>query len=223
MRKKTKIYQYAFLLIGLFSLPILAFGQDLGSSNELFNNPKTKKTTKTPTKKAAPKKATVAKKTPPKIVPKTVRKTTPAKRKPTKTATKTQIAAKPPTATPPTNIVIKVGDKTTGDYDEFFERAIEEGNAARDERQYTKAEAAYLRAQSVKIKDSRAIYGLGNLYSDQQRWEEAERAYRAAIQLEPSGAEAYTALSFVLTQPISDANLADRYAEAEEAAPVAAP
>ena len=152
MRKKTKIYQYAFLLIGLFSLPILAFGQDLGSSNELFNNSKTKKTTKTPTKKAAPKKATVAKKTPPKIVPKTVRNTTPAKRKPTKTATKTQIAAKPPTATPPTNIVIEVGDKTTGDYDEFFERAIEEGNASRDERQYTKAEAAYLRAQSIKSK-----------------------------------------------------------------------
>ncbi|MDQ3322380.1 MAG: tetratricopeptide repeat protein [Acidobacteriota bacterium] len=62
------------------------------------------------------------------------------------------------------------------------------------------------------------IYGLGNLYSDQQRWEEAERAYRAAIQLEPSSADAYIALSFVLTQPISDTDLADRYAEAEEAA-----
>ena len=51
---------------------------------------------------------------------------------------------------------------------------------------YFKAEAAYRRAQELKSKDSRAIYGLGNIYSDQQRWEEAEKAYRQAIALEPT-------------------------------------
>ena len=103
-------------------------------------------------------------------------------------------------------------------YDERFETAIDEGNAARDERDYVKAEAAYLRAQSIGTRDARAVYGLGNLYSDQQRWEEAERAYRAAIQLAPDSPEAFIALSFVLTQPVNDTNLADRYAEAEDKA-----
>ncbi|HXG82621.1 MAG TPA: tetratricopeptide repeat protein, partial [Pyrinomonadaceae bacterium] len=116
------------------------------------------------------------------------------------------------------NAAIKVEQAAKPAYDELFERTIVEGNAARDAREYVKAEGAYLRAQSMATKDSRAVYGLGNLYSDQQRWEEAERAYRAAIQLEPSSADAYIALSFVLTQPISNTNLADRYAEAEDAA-----
>lgn len=102
------------------------------------------------------------------------------------------------------------------EYDEAFERAIEEGNTARDNREYARAEAAYLRAQSVITKDARAVYGLGNLYADQQRWEEAERAYRTAIRLEPTSPDAYVALSFVLTQPIAGANLADRYSEAEK-------
>jgi len=106
----------------------------------------------------------------------------------------------------------------TENFDEQFEQAIENGNAARDEREYAKAEVTYLRAQSFKIKDSRAIYGLGNLFSDQQRWEEAEHAYRTAIQIEPNSPEAYIALSFVLTQPISSTNLSDRYAEAEQLA-----
>jgi tetratricopeptide (TPR) repeat protein len=223
MREKTKIYQYAFLLIGLLCLPTFAFGQDLGSSSGLFSNPKTKKTTKTPPKKTAPKKIAASKKTPPKTQPKatpktapqTARKITPIKPKTAKNTTKTPVADKQPVKTPPPNIVITVGKETTGDFDELFERAIEEGNVARDERQYVKAEAAYLRAQSIKIKDSRAIYGLGNLYSDQQRWEEAERAYRTAIEIEPTAPEAYIALSFVLTQPIMGGDLAERYTEAE--------
>lgn len=59
---------------------------------------------------------------------------------------------------------------------------------------------------------------MGNLFSDQQRWEEAERAYRQAIQLEPNSPEAHIALSFVLTQPVVGSNLADRYTEAEKMA-----
>lgn len=209
MRKNFRIFKCG-LLIALM-MPVVALGQDLGSSSGLFNNPKAKTTAKTPPKKAAPKpKKTVA----------AVRK--PA-RNPNKTKTAKRTAKKPPSVnqeTPliNTNLVITVGDKSSGDFDEFFEKAIEEGNAARDDREYTKAEAAYLRAQSIKTKDSRAVYGLGNLYSDQQRWEEAERAYRTAIEIEPTAPESHVALSFVLTQPIIGGNLADRYAEAEKLA-----
>jgi superkiller protein 3 len=143
---------------------------------------------------------------------------------PTNTAKKSNapVAVNQPVKTPPqnnqTNIVIKAGKSAGSEYDEFFEQAIAEGNAARDARDYMKAEGAYLRAQSLKTKDSRAIYGLGNLYSDQQRWEEAERAYRTAIELEPDSADAHIALSYVLTQPIAGTNLSDRYSEAEKMA-----
>lgn len=113
---------------------------------------------------------------------------------------------------------IPVGPPTTGEFNELFEREIDEGNTARDERNYVKAEGAYLRAQSLKTGDARAIYGLGNIYSDQQRWEEAERAYRTAMKMEPSSWESYIALSFVLTQPIPVADLGERYEEAEKIA-----
>lgn len=127
-------------------------------------------------------------------------------------------STKPIAPLQPTNIVITVGEPTTGEFNEFYERAIEEGNRARDVRNYTQAETAYLRAQSLKAGDSRAIYGLGNLYSDQQRWEEAERAYRTALQLDEKAPEISIALSFVLTQPIAGTNLSGRYKEAETAA-----
>lgn len=240
------IYRYVLMTAFFAFTPVLVFAQDLGSSSALFNapNPKTK-TTKAAVKKAAVKKTPSAK-SPPAVQPnkkltaKAKPKTeTPVASKKAKTAaaiakTKNnspdaakkqivsdkQISSKttPKTVAP---VAAKVEQPIAPEkpvYDELFERAIDEGNAARDDREYVKAEGAYLRAQSMATKDSRAVYGLGNLYSDQQRWEEAERAYRAAIQLEPAGADAYTALSFVLTQPINGTNLADRYAEAEDAA-----
>lgn len=122
------------------------------------------------------------------------------------------------TPKPKNDIVITVGQPTSGEYNELFDRAIDEGNDARDERNYVRAEGAYLRAQSLKPGDARAIYGLGNLYSDQQRWEEAERAYRTVMKLEPSASESYISLSVVLTQPIPVTDLAERYEEAEKMA-----
>lgn len=122
------------------------------------------------------------------------------------------------TSRPKNDVVITVGQPTSGEFNELFERAIDEGNIARDERNYVRAEGAYLRAQSLKTGDARAIYGLGNLYSDQQRWEEAERAYRTAMKMEPSSPESYIALSFVLTQPIPANDLSERYEEAERIA-----
>ena len=215
-------YKYALIAIGLMCLPMIAFGQDLGSSSGIFSNPKTKKSTvKTPPKKNASKPA-AARRIVPKAKP-SPRTTRTAAKSRTKLPTKTP--AKVPTETavierpkPSSDIVIIVGDNSSGDFNEIYENSIEEGNAARDAREYTKAESAYLRAQSLQNKDSRAVYGLGNLYSDQQRWEEAERAYRTAMQIEPTAPESYIALSYVLTQPIIGTNLAERYTEAEKLA-----
>ncbi len=232
MIKDVKFYQYGLLLICFIIASSNALGQDLGSSNGLFNssNPKTSKTT---VKKATPKKTSpTASQKPvskPRPIAKVEKSTT---KKPTKSNKPEKMVkinkSKPPSTAlipkpqppPQNNIVIKVGQPipATENFDDLFEQAIADGNAARDERNYDKAEAAYLRAQSLKNRDSRAVYGLGNLFSDQQRWEEAERAYRAAVQLEPNSPEAYIALSFVLTQPISAANLGNRYAEAEQLA-----
>ena len=211
--------------------------QDLGSSNGLFRSPDP-----APKKKPAPAKKTVVKKTalnsvstakkaPVKNVTKSPVKTTNgtasnAAKSTARTgaaSSRANSAAKSAASSgakilPEKSVIITVGQPKNDEFNEDFERAIEEGNLARDERNYTKAEAAYLRGQKIKTKDSRAVYGLGNLYSDQQRWEEAERAYRTAVQLEPDNTDAHIALSFVLTQPITGTNLSARYGEAEKMA-----
>ncbi len=221
MLRDLRIYKYGLILVAFVCFTTMAFGQDLGSSSGLFSNPKTKK--------AAPKvkSAATARRTAPKPRPnaRNARNTARTKtRKPPVVLTEppAEIAVteipKMPEPKPSSSVVIKVGDKTTGDFNEIYENSIEEGNTARDSREYMKAESAYLRAQSLQNKDSRAVYGLGNLYSDQQRWEEAERAYRTAMAIEPTAPESYIALSFVLTQPIIGVNLAERYTEAEKMA-----
>jgi Flp pilus assembly protein TadD len=200
--------------------PIYVFSQDLGSSSGIFSPTYSSKNTSSNSTKTTKPKTNSVKKPAPKPVAKTNKpertatKTT--KPRETVSTTKTQPTVNKPQ--PQSNLVITVGDKTTGDFNELFEQSVEEGNTARDERNYLKAEAAYRRAQNLKSKDSRAVYGLGNIYADQQRWEEAEQAYRQAISLEPGAASAYIALSYVLTQPIVAENLSDRYEEAERTA-----
>ncbi len=101
---------------------------------------------------------------------------------------------------------------------EEYENLILQGNTARDDRDYLTAEAAYNKAKLLKPTDSRAVYGLGNLYSDQLRWQEAERQYRLSIEMTPNDAVAHIALSYVLVQPVTAPNLGDRYEEAEKLA-----
>jgi superkiller protein 3 len=222
----TKVFgRYGFLLIFacLVFSPVYAYSQDLGSSSGIFRSPNpTSKNTSTAPKTTKPKtsSAPVKKNTPKPAAKTTVKQTRSTKTtKPRETVSKT--AVKQTTVynpQPQSSIVITVGNPTSGNFDELFEQAVEEGNTARDERNYLKAEAAYRRAQNLKSKDSRAVYGLGNIYADQQRWEESEKAYRQAILLEPDSSGAYVALSYVLTQPIVSSNLSDRYAEAEKTA-----
>jgi tetratricopeptide (TPR) repeat protein len=59
-----------------------------------------------------------------------------------------------------------------------FEEMLSQGNELRDARRFAEAEAAYGGILKIKPKDGRAAYGLGNIYFDQQRWDEAERNYR---------------------------------------------
>lgn len=93
--------------------------------------------------------------------------------------------------------------------------ALEEGNAARDERDYAKAERAYRTALKLNPRDARAAQGLGNIYIDQQRWDEAEKAYRQALAFSSSNVDALIALSFVLSQESGGPNAARRLVDAE--------
>lgn len=254
------------MLFGCLLLsPICLYGQDLGSSSDLFKKKKTVKKRTTPRKKRvrpkkkrrtsrARKRSTRRKSTARKRSSSRKKKPTTAKNSATKTPTgekivkiekaakKSEIGAENKTANktkktagnlaekpankttpqkekisePRNKIVINVGEKTTGEYADLFEKAIVEGNRARNIRNYVAAEDAYLRAQSLKTEDFRAVYGLGNLYSDQGRWEEAEGAYRTAVEIAPKEPAPYIALSFVLTQQLAGESLFERYAEAEK-------
>jgi len=231
-----KIFLISLLLTtGSFAI----FGQDLGSSNKLFGGKakttkstpkpvkktpantkpaeKTKSTTskaKTPSKKdtAASKKDTAASKKPKPVTPQPKPSTTVKSKF---TEFKNTQPSKVEITVPKPKVVTKPASTNA---ETRFENLIEDGNSARDNRNYAAAETAYKTARTLKPRDSRATYGLGNLYSDQQRWEEAEAAYRAALDLEPANPIAHIALSYVLTQPIAAPDLFERYAEAEKVA-----
>lgn len=194
--------------------PAFSFAQDLGSTTGIFKSPSSKSSTSSKKTQPKPKTAPVVKKSAPKPSSKTASKSTPKKpvaKKPVTVAkTEPRVVSEPL----PGNVVITVG-KTV---EESFDDAIEEGNAARDDRDYPRAESAYRRANSINDRDPRSVYGLGNIYADQQRWEEAENFYRGAIRRDASNPGAYVALSFVLAQPIIGAELSERYAESERSA-----
>jgi tetratricopeptide (TPR) repeat protein len=98
---------------------------------------------------------------------------------------------------------------------EKIEDLLDKGNNARDARNFSEAEQAYQDVFKLKARDARAAYGLGNVYSDQQRWEDAEAAYRNAVQWAPTNADAHVALSVILVQPRAGAENAKRLGEAE--------
>ncbi len=229
-------------LVSFLYLTGSAVSQDLGSSNKLFGGAKPNtpaKTVKKPTAKhkpavkpyattakrtSAPKKITTAKadsvpkkKSPPpktaRVVSKPGPDTVAAKPKFTEFHNTKTIKAEVTTSYPK-----EINVPGNAAADALFEKLIRDGNNARDDRNYSTAEAAYRRAAGIKPRDPRAVYGLGNVYSDQQRWEDAEKSYRTALQIDSRDPIAYIALSYVLSQPVSVSNLSDRYAEAEKLA-----
>ena len=120
--------------------------------------------------------------------------------------------------TKPSNTT-KPGNKTTGTPSravaERVEDLLDAGNQARDARNFAAAEESYKEVLKLKPRDARAAYGLGNVYSDQQRWDDAEGAYRNSIAWAPNNADAYVALSVVLVQPHPAGDNAKRFADAE--------
>jgi tetratricopeptide (TPR) repeat protein len=98
---------------------------------------------------------------------------------------------------------------------ERVEDLLEKGNTARDARKFEEAEEAYKGVLKLKARDARAAYGLGNIYSDQQRWDDAEAAYRNSVAWAPTNADAHVALSVVLVQPRAGGDNAKRFADAE--------
>ena len=92
---------------------------------------------------------------------------------------------------------------------------LDKGNAARDAKKYPEAQEAYEGVLKLKATDGRGAYGLGNVYSDQRRWEDAEKAYRNAVEWSPKDVDALVALSVVLVQPVAGANNAKRFADAQ--------
>jgi tetratricopeptide (TPR) repeat protein len=204
------------LAVCVFVVPVLCLSQDLGSSTGIFKSPATaRKPVTAPKPKPAPVKKTAPK---PKSTAASVKKPAakPVRKRPAAKST-VVVKSEPKIRTNPVpdeNVIITVGSNVA----EEFEKAIDAGNNARDEREYARAESAYRRARALDPRDSRAVYGLGNLYADQQRWEEAENFYRTAIRTDPGNPGPYVALSYVLAQPIHGADLSNRYSESEQIA-----
>lgn len=104
---------------------------------------------------------------------------------------------------------------TAAELESKVEDMLDKGNEARDAKKYDEAQAAYGEALKLKPRDARAAYGLGNVFTDQRRWEDAEKNYRDAATWGPTNVDALVALSVVLVQPLSGANNAKRFADAE--------
>lgn len=99
-----------------------------------------------------------------------------------------------------------------------IEELLEKGNSLRDARKFAEAEEAYQGVLKLRARDARGAYGLGNVYTDQQRWEDAELAYRNAVQWNAFDVDALVALSVVLVQHRTGEGNAKRFADAENAA-----
>ncbi|MFZ1700562.1 MAG: tetratricopeptide repeat protein [Pyrinomonadaceae bacterium] len=210
--KYLAVNRIAVLIVCAALSAAVTLGQDLGSANKLFGKGKKAASSKKTTKKAPPKTSSK------KASSKKVRSAAKKKTTPAKSSNSTQ--AKSGAGVPIRKFEAfasrsKPAAKVSPADERRFEELIDSGNAARDNRNYPAAESAYKQASVIKPYDWRAIYGLGNLFSDQQRWEDAETAYRSALKIDQTNAITHIALSYVLTQPLLVSNLSDRYSEAE--------
>ncbi len=210
------------MFVGTLSLCVV--GQDLGTSNKLFGkNPDTAKA-KRPTMhrnvsasaaKRQPKSARKTSsnlKTPVRIAPRT-------SERPAIGDTRTPIRIAPRITVPAIkDQEVKTSPPLDRAQNEAFERLLGDGRNARNSHGFLAAEIAYRRARDINGSDPRPVILLGAIYVETHRWEDAEKAYRAVLRLDPRNVDAYTSLSFVLTQPLSAPGLSDRYAEAEQMA-----
>lgn len=90
-----------------------------------------------------------------------------------------------------------------------FDRAIDQGNRARDINAYGEALAHYRQAQKLNPQDVRAYYGLGNVYSDLYCNDSAIKAYLTALDLKKNYLEARVGLGYAYAEE-------ERYDDAQE-------
>jgi tetratricopeptide (TPR) repeat protein len=127
----------------------------------------------------------------------------------------TKKTAKPGTGTKPAGRTAGPARPRASNVSERVEDLLDKGNQARDAKNLAEAETAYKEVLKLSPRDGRAAYGLGNVYFDQQRWTDAEAAYRNSVAWTPNNADAYVALSVVLVQPTTGGDNAKRFADAE--------
>lgn len=85
--------------------------------------------------------------------------------------------------------------------DNAFIELIEKANRAVGDKKYPDARQFYQAAAEIKPNDWRTIYGIGNTYLYEEKWDEAEAAYRKALVLNDNSREVLSALAYVLLQP----------------------
>lgn len=79
-----------------------------------------------------------------------------------------------------------------------IEQALKDGNEAREAGDYDKAFLSYQKvAEKLDPKDPRAVYGLGNVYSDLSCLDEGIQSYTEALQLDSNFYDARIALGYV--------------------------
>ena len=115
----------------------------------------------------------------------------------------------------PIKPVTKPTRKPDTTLDDRIDDLLDKGNDARDAKKYAEAQEAYEGVLKLRARDARGAYGLGNVYTDQRRWEDAEKAYRDAVEWGPKNVDGLVALSVVLVQPVAGANNAKRFADAQ--------
>ncbi len=96
---------------------------------------------------------------------------------------------------PPPPVSAKSSGAEPPDF-QSVEAALEHGNSARDSKppDFAEAERAYKLAANLAPEDERPFIGLGNIYYDQKRDEEAITAYRKALELQPKNRSVFEAI-----------------------------
>jgi len=100
-------------------------------------------------------------------------------------------------------------DELRDDKQQKIDDAIDDGNKARERNQYEVAVASYEKVSKLDPADSRAHYGLGNIYSDLTCTDSAIGEYREAVRLKKDFHDALIALGYAYVNK-------ERYEEAEQ-------
>ena len=94
--------------------------------------------------------------------------------------------------------------------------ALDNGNTARQKKDYAAARENYLAAQKARPDDYRGFQGLGNVFVEEKNWSAAEQAYRQALELEQLDGQLHLSLAFVMIQSMIASRDYARTDEVEE-------